>query len=203
LLRQLNSEPRNQDSFFKITFTGSLYNEHNVSVFIEGIERFVNENESTLLKVVFVGIDLKPSDNVRLVNKFQLKHPDIVEIIDAVSHSDSIRYQLASSLLLKFDYTGQYQGLLGAKLYEYAATKKPILTVLSIENKETTFYPNRSIQYMVNSPDEIVKVVKSLYEKHEQGELVESDLSEEEILSFSREYKIRELAEIINKSTLK
>ncbi|MDB4534300.1 hypothetical protein N9242_05450 [Vicingaceae bacterium] len=197
LLNELKKERRDRNPLFTITFTGSLYNQHNVRMFIDGVEKFMLENESAIIKVKFVGINLKPSDNTELVNKFQLKYPNSIEVIEAVSHMDSIRYQLSSSLLLKFDYTGQHQGMLGAKLYEYAATKKPILTVLSIRNKETTFYPGRNIQYMVTSSDEIVKVVKLLYVKHSQGEIIESDLSDDEIFSFSREHKIKELTETI------
>ncbi len=197
ILNLLKKERGYENPLFTIIFTGSLYNQHDVGMFLEGIEQFLVENKSARIKIKFVGINLKPSDNTELVHSFQLKYPNLIEVIDAVSHIESIRYQLSSTLLLKFDYTGQHQGMLGAKLYEYAATKKPILTVLSIKNKETTFYPNRNIQYMVTSSDEIVKVVKSLYDKHCRGEIVESDLSDDEIFSFSRTHKIKELTKII------
>ncbi len=198
LLNKLKLEKIKEENCFTITFAGSLYDTHSVDLFIEGMKKFINDFKPSKFRIKFIGIKLKPSANVSLVEAFQIKYPNIVEIVDAVSHADSIRYQLSSSLLLKFDYTGQHEGLLGAKLYEYAATKKPILTVLSIENKETTFYPDKNVQYMVNNLTEIVDVVSSLYQKYEKGEVIDTGLTDDEIYSFSREKKVEELVQLIN-----
>lgn len=182
---------------FYITYTGSFYNEHKVDLFLDALEKLILSHQYPKLKVRFVGVLLKPSINVNLINTFKSKYPEYVEIINAVQHRKALEYQLSSSILLKFDYTGQYKGLLGSKLYEYAATNVPILTVLSVANRTTTFYPNKRVQFMACSSEEIEEFIKEIYSNFCQGKIVKSDLTESEIKSFSRENKIEEFAQII------
>lgn len=199
LIEKLKKETAVNQQEFTICYTGSLYDQHNVSDFLKGIDLLINKIPNAQLKVKFIGITLKPSSNIQLIKEFQKKHPKTIEIIDTISHAEAIKAQLSSTLLLKFDYTGQHLGLLGAKLYEYAATKRPILTVLSIENKQTTFFPNRNVQYMVTNKHEICNTIENLYHNFIEGRIIESDLTQEEIYSFSREKRVSDFASVLKK----
>ena len=95
---------------------------------------------------------------------------------------------------MKFDFTGQKDNLLGAKLYEYAATRKPILTILSNPDKTTHFYPDRNVQYMTFTESEIVNEISKFYIAHHENREIKNDLKDSEINNFSRIKRVRDFS---------
>lgn len=187
-LKSLKSELTND--IFTITYTGSLYNEHDLQSFISAVDR-LSENKNVLVQ--FVGVDIKPSSSLDRLKSYA-KNRSFISIIPPVSYKDSLQFQLNSHLLLKFDFTGQSNGLLGAKLYEYAATQRRIITVLSIEDKRTTFFPNRNIQSLCYGKNEVYLALIDNYKEWKQESRLFSDISKTEINELSMESKINSFA---------
>lgn len=191
-------EKNRPKTHFQITYTGSLYPEHDIKSFLDACQELISE-KSLKIKVQFIGVEIKPSTSLAYLKDFIKYAEDWIDIIEPVELSKSIQYQLDSHLLLKFDFTGQNEGLLGAKMYEYAATKNKILTVLSINDKRSNFYPNKNIQCMSFGKLEIKETIFKLYNDWIEEKQIESDLTNEDIISFSREKSIEELSNWLKK----
>lgn len=179
------------ESSFTITYTGSLYPEHDISSFLNAASKLNNEVGNIIVE--FIGVDIKPSITLEELKQFQLKN-EWVKIIPPVENKDSLQYQLNADLLLKFDFTGQAYGLLGAKLYEYAATRNKIMTVLSVNDKRTTFFPNRDIQILCFGVEEIYRELKNCYTQWSIDKQLISDINTDEITELSSEFKIEKFA---------
>lgn len=188
---QKNAGSPPQDTL-TVCFAGTIYPRHNVKDFTDACIEL--SREGIALKTRFIGIELKPSETTQIAINAANEYRDLFEVVPPVSHERAIQYQFESHVLLKFDFTGQMKGMLGAKLYEYAATRNPILTVLSIEDKRTPFFPNRSVQFMTSNKEEVKAVLRNLYVKFKAGEPIKNDLSEEEVYSLSREKSIAAFA---------
>lgn len=182
---------------FTICYTGSIYLQHNVSAFI-GAFRKIKEMGHMNIQFLFIGIKLKFNNQVQKLIELSKDYEEDIIIYDTMPHKECIKFQLQSHLLLKFDFTGQKDNLLGAKLYEYAATKKPILTILSNSDKITYFYPGKNVQYMANTEEEIINEINKIYNAHQKFNDVKNELTDSEIMSFSREKKIKDLSILIH-----
>lgn len=183
--------PSKNKSCFTITYTGSLYPEHDITSFLIATSKLKKEVGNIVVE--FIGVDIKPSSTLEELKQFQLKN-EWVKIVPPVENKDSLQYQLNADLLLKFDFTGQAYGLLGAKLYEYAATRNKIMTVLSVNDKRTTFFPNRDIQILCFGVDEIYEELNNCYNEWRKHNLLISDIKTTEITELSSEYKIEKFA---------
>jgi len=182
---------------FTICYTGSIYLQHNVLAFIQAFKK-IKELETMNIQFLFIGIKLKYNSQVQKLVELSKDYPDNIIIYDTIPHRECIKFQLRSHLLLKFDFTGQKDNLLGAKLYEYAATKKPILTILSDAEKSTCFYPEKKIQYMAYTSEEIINEINKIYIAHQKYNDFKNDLTDSEIMSFSREKKVKDLSILIH-----
>ena len=197
VLNQLKKNQKNSKNF-TITFTGTIYDKHNIIRFFDSYIELVEQEKYADLKLILVGIELRPSKYHDFIKNKEKLYPQNIKILKAVSYKESISIQLQSTILLKFDFTGQQNGLLGAKLYEYAATRKPILTVLSIDNKKSTFFADRDFQKMVYTKEEIKNNIISLYNEFIVNQDLKTNITNEEIYSFSRLKNIVDLSVKIN-----
>lgn len=195
LLKELNSAATKNDEF-TITYTGSIYEEFKTDAFFDATETFLSETPEA--KMVFVGIDIKPNRKTIKIHKWSSLN-DQVEIIDPVTNSKAIEYQLKSHVLLKFDLTGQSTGILGSKMYEYAATKIPIITILSVMDFETTFFPNKKVQKLTYSRSQILDALREIYKTYKNGIQVQNELTDFDIEQMSRSYHIKNLCDKVLK----
>ncbi len=178
---------------FSICYTGSIYLEHNVSAFINAFKK-IKHTLGFDIQVIFVGIKLYHNSQVQRIIDLSKEYEDEIIIYERIPHQESVTLQLKCHLLLKFDFTGQKDNLLGAKLYEYAATRKPILTILSNPDKTTHFYPDRNVQYMTFTESEIVNEISKFYIAHHENREIKNDLKDSEINNFSRIKRVRDFS---------
>lgn len=173
---------------FCIVYTGRIYSEQNVGMFIHAFRTLLNEpNDEVLL--IMVGARFLSNVHYVALEALQKDFPSHVLLTDTVSHEMSLRYQLSASLLLKFNMAAQIDGFYGGKLYEYAATGIPILTVLNDDNKETNFFPGRDIQQFASNETEIIDIIKTKLSIFRKGESLSTSITSEEVFAISREYQ--------------
>lgn len=184
---------------FSICYTGAIYLEHNVSAFINAFKK-IKHTLCLDIQVIFVGIKLYYNSQVQRIIDLSKEYEDEIIIYERIPHQESIKLQLKCHLLLKFDFTGQKDNLLGAKLYEYAATKKPILTILSNPDKTTHFYPDKNVQYMTFTESEIVNEISKFYIAHSEKKEIKNDLKKSDIDNFSRLKRVRDFSIKIHNS---
>jgi glycosyltransferase involved in cell wall biosynthesis len=111
---------------FIITYTGTLTEAYNVEGFFQALCDTVTRNPFIRYKLRFVG---KVSEGI----KKQIEAaglPLITEYVDFVPHDESIKYLMASTVLLMAipDVPNNF-GILTGKLFEYLAANKPIICI--------------------------------------------------------------------------
>ena len=114
---------------FTIVHTGILTGKRNCFGFLEGLRLFLDRRPEarTGMEVLFVGT----RDRENEARARQLGLADVVRFEDTLPHLECVRLQSASDLLLLIE-DDSYRGSLiyPAKLYEYAASGRPILALL-------------------------------------------------------------------------
>ncbi|RNI28450.1 hypothetical protein EFA69_18395 [Rufibacter immobilis] len=111
---------------FIITYTGTLTEAYNVEGFFQALCETVTRNPLLRYRLRFVG---KVSQEIkRQIEEAGL--PLITEYIDYVPHEESIKYLMASTVLLMAipDVPNNF-GILTGKLFEYLAANKPIICI--------------------------------------------------------------------------
>jgi len=181
-------------NYFSIVYTGSIYTRHNVDLFIDSFLEF--SKSKTKVKLILIGVTLRPSVHLERLLDLEEKYPELIEIKGVISNEKALSYQKASSVLLKFNLAPQNQGYFGAKLYEYAAAKKPILTIPSYSDTSTSFFPGRDIQVFGTNKEEIIYHLETYYAKFLKGEEILTSITEEEVYRITREYHSEMLATI-------
>lgn len=187
---------------FTILYTGIFYPGHNVELFLNVINRLIHEYPEIKkrLRCVFVGINQRPNANSKLVDQAVNSTPENFDVIAPIPHIDALNHQLNAHLLLKFSAKSQLEVGNGAKLYEYAATKNPILTVLSVNDKRTSFYPGQNVQALCVTEAEIEDCILTNFNAWKAGESIQTDLSDEDIFKMSRKFQTGQLAELIKQN---
>ena len=189
---------KNQNKIFNLVYSGTLYDSSPVEELLAGLDKFIAKLNPENCKVTFIGIRLKPCKHVDSIEKFKIKHPSQIEIIDSLPHEKLYQYLTDASLLLLLLMKSQKKGIIGGKTYEYAATRNPILVVQEERTEETPFFQGRDIQCFTFTADEVAEKIELYYSKFQQGISIQTSITDEEIFSISREYQVKLLAEKLN-----
>ncbi len=117
------------DNDFTITYTGTLAGNYRIDALIETIAK-LNQTAGKKIKLRFVGeICREYTDKLR-----ELIGSGSSEIIPPVSHQEAIDYLFRSHLLLLvIPDAPDNEAIITGKLFEYLATKKPILGIGPVE----------------------------------------------------------------------
>ena len=173
---------------FYITFIGSLYEDHNIELFLNSIEDIITKYNCNNIVITFVGSLLNcPNFHKRKIESFEQKFKDNILLIDYLSNKEAISIQFESSILLKFNSFEQKKGHFGKKLYEYAFSGKKVLAIDKTKgfNNELDFFDDRPFVYNCNSQEEITEQVLTFYEKWQNREPLNNQIDQKELLKFS------------------
>jgi glycosyltransferase involved in cell wall biosynthesis len=115
-------------NYYYITHTGTINADRNPPAFWKALRELMEENSEMKekIRIRIVGrADIAVKENIR-----DEKLEERVEYIGYVSHPESINYLLQSRLLLLFiNRTPFAEGILTGKIFEYIASRKPILCI--------------------------------------------------------------------------
>lgn len=186
-------------SFFNITFVGTMYPGHNIN-WVGDAYRNLDSNVQIKIRFNFIGTLTNCPDFVRK-ELTQLKNdfPDNFVFYNYLENSICRSIQNLSNLLLKFNAFEQKEGHFGKKMYEYAMSKRKVLSI----NKDASFinylnfFDDKPFTYFCNSSDEIVFYIKEFYGKYLNGENLTNEISEEELLEYSTIYQTRKIENLI------
>lgn len=198
-----NITPSNElDSLFTITFVGTLYEAHRLEPFLFALNNLIDQKKDIRIKFVIVGSMLNcPSHLRNAINSFQRKHPESVITYDYVKHDESVALQKASTVLLKFNAINQKEHHFGKKLYEYAASGKPVISVNSYEimSHESCFFDDRDFQYFVYTENEILDLLKEFYKRWSNGVKLNNGIDILEMEQYSSHYQTKKLESFIKR----
>jgi len=185
-------EQPTESELFIITYTGTIAPNYNIEGFLNALKR-LSEKE-TKFRLRFVGAI---SENFKkIINKASLD--DITEYIDHVKHEDSINYLLKSSVLfLAIPHSKNNEGILTGKLFEYLASRKPIIAVGPIKGDASKIINECTAGQMFDydDQDKIFDYLKTLYNQWKEGKTLVN--SNQKIKSYSRKDLTGELVKLL------
>jgi glycosyltransferase involved in cell wall biosynthesis len=111
---------------FIITYTGTLADSYNPSVFFHSLKKVTENNPDVKIRLRFIGNPagtlIEELRNISLSNN--------LELIPTVTHDRSVEYLLSSTILfLVIPEIKNDKGILTGKLFEYLAARKPIICI--------------------------------------------------------------------------
>ncbi|NQU53265.1 MAG: glycosyltransferase family 4 protein [Bacteroidetes bacterium] len=187
----VKKEKQNDD--FYISYVGTISNDYSIDGLINGIKQ-LPEIIKTNLRLRFIG--KISSEHVEKLNGIGLKGQ--IEIIGYVEHSKAISYMFSSDvLLLIIPNVINNNGILTGKLFEYLASKRPILLLGPVNGDAAKIIEETKsgIICSYSDIDKISESIEQLFHSSKSYNRTESDFSE--TLKYSRENLTKSLIEII------
>lgn len=126
---------------------------------------------------------------------------DVVEIIPPVSHKSALQYMVNADVLLLLEGKGEMQDvILPAKLFEYLASRRPILALLSASNVASEFIHTHKAGLVVDPDNELAikEAILEFYSKYESGTLSETSLPAHSLKKWDRKQLTADLAAVFN-----
>ena len=183
---------------FTVSHTGVLTGKRNTFGFLEGLKLFLERRPEARnkMQVLFVG----PRDAENEERARTLGLLDVVFFKGPMPHRESVRLQRSSHLLLLIEDESRRGGLIyPAKLFEYAASGRPVLALLP-EGAASRFVRELHVG-TVSSPSkplEIASALSEFFSAHESGVSV-AGVSDRRLLSrFERSRLAGELARVLD-----
>jgi len=187
-----------QNDKFRITHTGSLYGVRTARPFLLALKELTEEKTDLRekLEITFVGNYGKETPH--LVKNFGLE--DIVKLIRYISHKECLELMLNShALLLLITAKGpRGKGILTGKLFEYLASRRPILAIAPENGAAANIIKSLRAGTVV-SPNNIQLIKQTIFEfceKWKQGKLAKVT---NDITRYDRRFLTQRLAQIFEK----
>jgi len=191
------NNPYNPNDFV-ILYSGRFYDLPYLNDFIEGFEMFIKKIKyNKNIKIYFIGIENQKNQAYFKVLEMLKIFPDYIVIENSKSPEEIAQYQLYANVLLNLIAGNPAKGMIGAKSYNYAVTKNPILTIPYIKERHSPFFPDRDIQTIALSPTEVCDFLLMHFEYFRINERKSSSLTAEESFELSREYNTKKFAEFL------
>ena len=182
-----------QDEFI-ITYTGTISDNYDINSFIEAFSSFIKNKPEQKIKIRFVG---QISDN--LIQTFNNKKLNKnIEIINYVEHSESVKYVGKSTLLLlAIPKIEGNEGIITGKIFEYLASKKPIIGIGPINGDAAKIISNCNAGKMFDykAQKEILNQLNNYYYDWEKG--LDINGTNNNYKKFSRKNLTQKLVQII------
>ncbi|WP_349663627.1 glycosyltransferase family 4 protein [Cellulophaga lytica] len=180
------------DDKFTISHIGSLLTGRNPENLWLALEELCNENEAfrNSLSLQFIGV--VSEDVLQTIYKYNLK--SYVNLIGYVSHTEALKYQEKSQVLLLSEINSpDTVGIIAGKLFEYMRAKRPILAIgpkgWEVSNiiKET----NTGVAFNYNDTSNIKSLLLDWFFKYQTKEL---SVNSTNINTYSRKERTAKLA---------
>jgi glycosyltransferase involved in cell wall biosynthesis len=179
---------------FQIVHAGMLTQKRSAVPFLKALKILFDESAGARerVRVVFLG----PRESENDAAAAELGLGDSVSFRDTVSHSEALKIERASHILVLIKHANPlYDGIVPGKLYEYIGVRRPILALAP--GGEASVIVRRYRRGEVAPPSDprsIADKLKLMYDKHRDGTLeVDYDLST--VSEYRRDVLTMKLAE--------
>jgi glycosyltransferase involved in cell wall biosynthesis len=197
-----NLKTRRKSDKFTITHLGSIYGLLTAKPFLTALKELVEENKELgeKLEVMFVGNYGK--ETLLLVRERELE--ENVKLVEYVPHRTALEYMINSQALLLLVTVEGPRGerLLPGKLFEYLASRKPIIAIAPENGLAANIIKSSNAGIVVTPRDvpQIKKVILDFYEQWKEGKSSTTG-SVENITQYDRKVLTHRLAQIFDKIT--
>jgi glycosyltransferase involved in cell wall biosynthesis len=177
---------------FTITYSGTLSDHYNISSFIKACSNLKAKQHD--FKLRFVG-----NISVNRINEMiDAGLSDNIEQINYVSHNESIEFLFSSDALLLVipDFKGS-KGILTGKLFEYLASKKPIIAIGDPEGDASRIIAecNSGKMFSYNSVEPVESYLQNLLNNFRESKIDEN--RSEAYLNYSRKSLTKKLIDTL------
>lgn len=187
---------------FIIAYTGILYDLPYFDSFFEGFLTFLEQVASTEnVKAYFIGTEGYQNQATRKLDELCAKCPENIVLLPRKRPEEIAGYQAHAHVLLNLIAGDPSMGLIGAKSYNYAIAKRPMVTIPHVPNRYSPFFPGRDIQTITLDSTEVTNVLKHYYQCHLDGRSISTSLTEQEAYRLSREYNAEKLVAFIQEKS--
>jgi len=192
----VNSNPSKDE--FIITYTGTIADYYSPEVFLEALKNVKEKNPDVKYKLRFVGILSEGIKNK--INELGLN--ENLEDIGYVSHSESIKYLMSSTILLLINPVVSNEDMvIPGKVYEYLAAKKPIINITRKESDLARIISEAKAgeTFERSMQTELTSYLLTLTDKWKQNPNIDLQ-TDNSYQKFSRHYEAEELGRIIKET---
>jgi glycosyltransferase involved in cell wall biosynthesis len=183
---------------FSVTHTGILTGKRNSFGFLEGLKLFLERRPGARPKMDVLFVGTRDRENEARARELGLD--GVVRFEDTLPHLECVRLQSASDLLLLIEHDS-YRGSLiyPAKLYEYAASGRPVLALLP-EGAASRLVRSLDAGVVVPPSDaEKVASALELYFSHHESGMPLGGVSDRSLLApFERPALAKRLASVLD-----
>ncbi len=189
--RGIEGEPGND---FVISYTGTLADSYDPTVFLRALRTAIEKTKGIRIVLHLIG---NPSESV-MKKAAELSIADNVKFTPTVTHDKSVRMLLDSdALLLIIPNVKNDKGILTGKLFEYLASRKPIIAIGPVEGDADKIIKECKAGRMFSREDEseITGYILELADKKQRHEDLSND--DETFRKYSRRAQAEELCRVL------
>lgn len=189
------SNPPNNE--FVITYTGTIADYYDPDVFLEALKEVKEKNPDVKYKLRFVGI---LSDGIKH-RIHELGLSDILNDVGYVSHDDSIKFLMDSTVLLLINPVVSNEDMvIPGKIYEYLAAKKPVINITKKFSDLARIISEAKAgeTFERHMKAELTSYLQDLTYKWKQNPNLDISSTDNYYQNFSRHIETKQLSKIIN-----
>lgn len=197
----INDLPTNtskNNSEFKISYSGTIYNSGYIDLFISGFLDFLKEinDEKSQIKLQFIGIELNFTKGTEKFLKLIKTLPVQVDFLNPMPHKEVLKILAESHICLNLVPGNIANGIYTVKLYDYLALKKPVLNIESEKpvEKHEFFDYTKDCHTVI----QIKNALLSFYTDWKNGEALVNKVPDGVLMEFDRKYQCAKLAGVLD-----
>jgi glycosyltransferase involved in cell wall biosynthesis len=190
-----NLKTYNKADKFRITFAGSIYGLLTAKPFLLAMKELIEENSELKEKMEALFVGNYGKETPLLVKEFGLE--DNVKLVKYVPHKECLELIMNSQALLLLITTEspEGEGILTGKLFEYLASRKPIIAIAPTNGSAAKIIKSLGAGAVV-SPSNVPLLKKTLAAFYEQWTKGKMFRTEGDISNYSRNFLTQQLAHI-------
>ena len=183
---------------FRITYTGSLYGHLTAKTFFHTLKDLISKNEELKknIEVIFAGNYGKETE--KLVRELKLEKN--VKLKGYLPHRKCINLLKNSDVLLLLITILGSKGkeILTGKIFEYIASKKPIIAIVPEDGLASKLIQSLNIGVIIppRNSDLIKSSILDFYQKWKAKELFESTINSNKLLKYDSKFLTQRLVNI-------
>ncbi len=183
---------------FRLVYTGTLWNLTDIEPLVRGIEHLETAHPELSRRLELVCVGRKTPEQQAVLNRLRHTSARLV-CIDYCDHSTALQWlRSASGLCLLLSDVPGADRVVPAKLFEYLAVRKEMLTICPAG--ETADIVRRFFPHGQFTPHQIPLIVEWLQQRLAHAQTADDELllDENRLREFSRESQTRRLAEVLD-----
>ncbi|NBG65377.1 glycosyltransferase family protein [Acidiluteibacter ferrifornacis] len=177
-----NSIQYEQSDKFTISIIGSILNNQEVNIFLDGFNKFITKCDSANVQINFIGGKNIPE----MAEKWENRIPStLLHLTERIDRKKALEIGKNSTLLF---YPGwkNYKGMYSGKIFDYLALKRPILIAPSDNDVIERLILDTKSGEIANTAEEVSRYLLTLYSEWKSNGSVAYHGNSEKIKEYSR-----------------